>query len=460
MERYARDITKGSYAPSFFTIRIPNNENYENLLNNERMSEQAEAYFLHEYIHFLQDLTTIPGLSNICIVVDYMKWVTHQGKDGKLLVPSDPKPEDGFNLWNNQVLSNERIGHGALKDVVVKEITGFKLNNQAIVINGVSHSQLNSKVSFKDSNGHERLYIIGEYAISESMAYTIEQMIYPKILPDAYDCPYKIVEMICDTYLDGFTNDPYRVIALCDSCLMFSFPGRIFAMAIDLLKTVDYKSMSAEIIFKTITQNDSLLKTEHNLLKCATTNDHLEKYSLYAAEQLSDYFTTSNYDSEKTFAIMLINAALEIRKKYPNLFLDIARGGSIRNNRFFKGVLGALGCPVILNNTNYLTTIYGQISEPFFKNGNIYDPSCFWVINQMYKIFKQGCLNNNTYQCEMIDWCKKSFIEKQKKDLTMESDDCLYSPWRRMTDEAFQLCTFGRFWRTIKLSGVEPVSSI
>ena len=56
MERYARDIENGNYSPTFFTIRIPNEENYENLLANERMSEQAEAYFLHEYIHFLQDL--------------------------------------------------------------------------------------------------------------------------------------------------------------------------------------------------------------------------------------------------------------------------------------------------------------------------------------------------------------------------------------------------------------------
>lgn len=87
MERYARDITSGSYAPSFFTIRIPNEENYEQLLKGERMTEQAEAYFVHEYVHVFQDLTTIPGLSNISVVVDYMKWATHQANDGKLHVP-------------------------------------------------------------------------------------------------------------------------------------------------------------------------------------------------------------------------------------------------------------------------------------------------------------------------------------------------------------------------------------
>ena len=96
MERHARDITGGSYSPSFFTIRIPNSENYEQLLVGDRMSEQAEAYFLHEYIHYLQDLTTIPGLSNISIVVDYIKWATHQGKNGKLIVPVIPTDSDGY----------------------------------------------------------------------------------------------------------------------------------------------------------------------------------------------------------------------------------------------------------------------------------------------------------------------------------------------------------------------------
>ena len=453
MERYARDITKGSYTPSFFTIRIPSNEYYENLLKNERMSEQAEAFFLHEYIHFLQDLTTIPGLSNICIVVDYMKWVTHQGKDGKLRVPSDPKPEDGYNLWNNQTLSNERIGHGALKDVVVKEITGFELNNQDIEVNGIFHSQLNSKVSFKDSNNHERFYVIGEYAISESMAYTIEQMIYPNVLPDAYDCPYNIIKIVCNKYLPEFADDPCKIVALCDACLMFSFPGRIFKMAIELLKSINYKSLSAEKVFDIVSQNEDILKTEHTIVKGITVSDHLEKYSIMAAEQLSGYFTTDNYEKERLFSVLMLYVALEIRKQHPYFMLDIARGGVLRENNHLRVILGELGCPVVLNNTNGLTTIIGRIS--FYLNN---DPSCFWVFNQMYKIFKHGCLHDNTYKCEMIDWCKESFKQKNVKDLTTNGDDCLYSPWKRMSDEEFQLCTFGRFWRTIKLSGIEPVS--
>ena len=151
--------------------------------------------------------------------------------------------------------------------------------------------------------------------------------------------------------------------------------------------------------------------------------------------------------------------AIEIRKQHPYFFLDIARGGVLRDNNILKRILGEIGCPVILNKTEALTTIYGRISVLAAQSkGKSYDPSCFWVFNQMYKMFKHGCQENDTFKCEMIDWCKKSFAEKKVKDLTAEGDNCLYSPWLRMSDEEFQFCTFGRFWRTIKLSGISPVN--
>ena len=237
MERYARDIENGNYSPTFFTIRIPNEENYENLLANEKMSEQAEAYFLHEYIHFLQDLTTIPGLSNIGIVVDYMKWATHQGKDGKLMVPAIPTQQDGFHLWDNQEMNESRLGQGALKDIVVKKVKSLVLNDKIVSANGDRHTHLNARVTFEDTKDIESSYLIGEFAISESMAYTIEQIIYPNVLPNGYDCPYSIVRLVCDKFLPGLSDDPVKIIALCDACLLFSFPGRVFAMAVDKLKT-------------------------------------------------------------------------------------------------------------------------------------------------------------------------------------------------------------------------------
>lgn len=458
MERHARDIIGGSYSPSFFTIRIPNCENYEHLFVGDRLSEQAEAYFLHEYIHFLQDLTTIPGLSNICIVVDYIKWATHQVKNGVIGVPVVPTDADGFNLLNNRSMNEARLGQGELKGVKVAEITHLELNETVVDLNGDNHTHLNAIVTFNDGTGQERKYKLGEYALSESMAYAIEQIIYPKVLPDGSDCPYSIVRLVCDKFLPGLSDDPCTIVALCDGCLMYSLPGRIFAMAIEQLKTRDYQKLTPEQLFDFIVNNQELQETEHNIIPRVSFNDHLERYSLLAAEQLGGYFTTSNYEKEKLFSYLMLYDAMEIRKKHPHFLINIARGGKIRENDPLKATLGELGCPVVLNNTEDLISIFGRISY-LLKDDNFYDPSCFWVFNQMYKLFKQGALHNDTFKCEMIDWCKMCFKMKNVKDLTEEGDSCLYSPWLRTSDDEFQLCSFGRFWRTIGLAGVEPVSA-
>jgi hypothetical protein len=38
------------------------------------MDERTEAVFLHEYIHYMQDLMTITGLARIETIVDQIKW--------------------------------------------------------------------------------------------------------------------------------------------------------------------------------------------------------------------------------------------------------------------------------------------------------------------------------------------------------------------------------------------------
>lgn len=138
-------------------------------------------------------------------------------------------------------------------------------------------------------------------------------------------------------------------------------------------------------------------------------------------------------------------------------FLDLAKGGKVRENKTLRAIMAELGCPVILNQTHSLFTLFGLTAYPFLE-GRGYDPSCFWVINQFYKILKQGRLKQNTYRCEMIDWCRESFKRKNVKDLTEDGDSCFYSPWLRTTREELQLCSFGRFWTTWKLAGITPYS--
>ena len=81
----------GLYSPSFFKMYIGVTEKMDDIF---KLSVPASAAFLHEYVHFLQDITTIYGQKNIISAVDYIKTVNaNQLKSGasELYIPYIPQ---------------------------------------------------------------------------------------------------------------------------------------------------------------------------------------------------------------------------------------------------------------------------------------------------------------------------------------------------------------------------------
>ena len=57
--------------------------------------------------------------------------------------------------------------------------------------------------------------------------YMMERMITHGSV-SAPDYPYNAAEMVVDYIYPEFGNDKLNIIALCDACLQFSEPGKIF----------------------------------------------------------------------------------------------------------------------------------------------------------------------------------------------------------------------------------------
>ena len=71
LERY--NTTLGFYEPAVFHIHTIGNGKLDEM---EKWSQLQKSTFLHEYIHFLQDITTIQGLNNIFIRGEYIRYVS------------------------------------------------------------------------------------------------------------------------------------------------------------------------------------------------------------------------------------------------------------------------------------------------------------------------------------------------------------------------------------------------
>lgn len=237
----------GLYNPSFFKITLKTGEELpKEDLDNPLASEITGAAFLHEYIHFLQDITTSSGLNNFCYVVEYIKWINYLYRTEDVLYPPySPNDSKKPYLKENALVRDACTGSR-------KQIAPFsKIESAKLVTKKICKEFEDNflEIECAQPSGAKQSYNIGEYAISECMAYNIDSYIFPGVLPAPPVFPYKIVNLIADYYCEGLIDGKIKIIAICDACLMFNNPGHVLYLSLTSDKKDEYMKMSAEDIY-------------------------------------------------------------------------------------------------------------------------------------------------------------------------------------------------------------------
>ena len=282
----------GLYSPSFFKIVLDSGDNVEELFTTG-ISTRGEAAFVHEYIHLLQDLCTNSGLSNICRTVDYLKGINHFSKFNKdIVVPYKPNDTDEFNIGANMKLYKVLSGSSNTNNSKIRNIT-FSCKN--LYFNGQLYPVYCCIINF-EINEKIVEYTVGEYAISESMSYYIENTLYPNAIEKPKNYPYNVVGIVADKLCPGFSTDCLRLITLCDATLMFFNPGEVLYRALLHFNSIDYTSFTYYEIHDIIT---NLIEFEFE--GCTNPKQLFNKLSQDALKQTNDYFTTENYLENKSW---------------------------------------------------------------------------------------------------------------------------------------------------------------
>ena len=105
----------GSYMPSFFLMGVSFPFSSENL--KAPFDEKWISIFTHEYIHFLQDISTYVGLNNAYVYSEHIHGLVnciYQHPKGNLSVPVS-MPRNYANVELNQFVNTE--GWGTLGEV-------------------------------------------------------------------------------------------------------------------------------------------------------------------------------------------------------------------------------------------------------------------------------------------------------------------------------------------------------
>jgi len=427
MNRY-QSYLRGYYSPSFFKMGI---SVIEPLDNPENLPELPKSTFFHEYIHFLQDISTTYGLINTCIVVTKMKFANHyilNSIGNKFKVPitftADPITEINSKLQEVYLgYPSPSINHLIIADVR-KEATSVFLPapfNKFITTVKIYHA---------DSLGGTASFSFGSLHIMETMCHIAQQVYSPGITHA--DVPYKTAQLVAQYIYDIISSVPLNVFALCEASMMHSYPADCFFEMLIQMKVEHFVPETEleiyDFVFRNIHENGS----GRTLLQIFETQIDL------TINELSSYFTTGNFSIEKQWITHLLNEAMKIRLENPAFILSLLKQTELYSDEL-KRIMLLLGTPLMQN-------LDGEcwFQKPLALRHLEISPDRLAAILEIHDLWMSGKKG-----CELKRFCTRSLIG------STTDERCDNAPWTRCNNNE-PLCSFAQFWKTWKLIGKEP----
>lgn len=443
---------KSNYYPAFLSMEVNVEESLDYICAFPH-EERTEALFLHEYIHYLQDLTTIIGYARIGTIDDRIKFAALKAKQrNKLAIPIDLRDTYTFNIRSNTEDMNIALGdfhardrYGNVVNAPIEQVDDFYLNDVlAYSIDTKKYMKKIEAIMQFSSGGSHFEYRVGEFAISESMAYLIEEAVYPNVLPKGEDCPYNVVSKLAE-YKIGQHLDIESLVALCDVCLMYSIPGFVLNKMLEFLSEYNGKITPALIyLYGLGPQVNGLFANGRSYIGT------LHEQNSIVRKQFGDMFNHDLWKPIRSVVDRVFVEAMLLRENRPTFFLDIVRGGKICSNWALKCVMKRLGCLSFKSKDDKLYLI-----RPEWCQLQNLDPDWFVSLREVYNVlFTRSAIQYierfDSFQigteCKLKEWCHESFCLRGRPDLTRQSMNCHESPWLNIHPNEVDDCSFARNW--------------
>lgn len=420
----------GEYYPAFFEMKLK----IDGELDLNTFSDLDFALFFHEYIHFLQDITTSYGLTRCYSYGEYVSSVVNDiisKPQGSIHVPYLYE-DNRDNIMLSDYLTSITQGDSSegsyvdiLKNVNVEWDTIDKLPYE--------HEHLKSlKMPLLTADGDVML-AIGATCLNESVAYIIQRLITVdnEHLPDY---PYSAAEIIANKVYPDFGKNVLNVLALADCCLMFSNPGEIFYMMLFQMRDKHYLPAKPHDIYFHL--------KEAKIGVGDMITDPFEHFGVLVEEvraKLKSYFNNPEHpeihEPYHRWVDTILDYSKKLRLERPAFLLDLVYDGDVRRNATFVEIIQTIGTPLMRNKRQEYFSI-----KPNEETG--YSVEINKSVKQIYNI-----LHEAKFQCELFPWCNNSGIFPDEKV-------CLHRPWERCAHE--ELCPTAMLWKNWGLEGYVP----
>ncbi|MGK7392616.1 MAG: hypothetical protein ACNS60_19840 [Candidatus Cyclobacteriaceae bacterium M2_1C_046] len=434
MKEHQLDFGNCYYRPSFFHMKIDLPIDFTNL--NE-IPDGAFGLYLHEYIHFVQDISTIYGLMNISTITYYIQYCAskiYKDKSQKFEVPIKLQPNTNTIDYGFSNFQLRPIYIGSSIKKKSKSISNFSYTLVPFEFEP-GHTIDIVKIQFTDSDTHEiRDLEFGGNHVTEGMAYLCEQYQHKGILTEADAYPYKLISEIVKLEYPEIENDDGLLITICDASLMSYHPGLSFVRLVKFLK--EKQVHSSELVLIDIYKEClTEIKGSHVDFEVLVNNVKFEIKKNFSADYYQDItsWIDTIFDRIKIF-----------RKEVPTFVNDMVIYGKPKENQFFAYFLKVIGSPIVIDSNSNATFALPQGFNPTSPN---FSPAIFWAINQILKVFYKDSVT----PCELIHFCSKS---KELDPNINVDENCNTAPWLKATEK--NLCPFAQIWHHWALKDYSP----
>ena len=391
----------GLYSLAFLFIYINNSIDFQNF---EKSSSEDKGTFIHEYCHYLQDVSTTYGYMNFVYLMQDMLFKISKEKD----------VDDKEVIDENQAYNEFYKGDYEVTDT----------------INWINEIQIKKEPTMeefypKGDNEHviiryngDKKFSFGNCCIAESMAYLVERRLYDT--KERFDeFPYNVCEKICEFEYSEFAKDKVMIMALCELSLLEKSSGIFFIKALRFMKEKEYIPSDVLEFEKFIKQNFNIgfrgdKKIVEGLLKNIYPMKTQDFLSIITRFELGCLFREKN--------ICFISTILS-EENISNRF------------GFWQQIMEKFGAPNIVdNNGNLVQGAY--LNDKEIDIGYMLAPM---IINELYDF--KGDFKN--ISCPIIPICKSL------TDNSCYDNNCRIEPRKKAKEKL--LCPLGMFLRLYNL---------
>ena len=400
----------GYYLPSFFFMKIESDDDVLEIVQNN------EQTFVHEYIHFLQDLILPYNIRNTLISNRYFALVSSIGYDEKQITRPFSKWDEDADLtikqfqytWGGGDFNNQKAKIATIENDYFEIYTGARVFRYILTTDA----------------GYR--YHIGARDFLEYIAHKIEEKNWQVNHPVF---PYKTIDLIFEYYKLDWITDEVK-LCLVEYSLYNDNPMNQLIKIIEQWVTKqpeifkDYNKCSSHLLSLQWKSNGGFeetifTKTERRLIDLKTS--------------LSGKYLNHNFISIRKWIDHIIEFSkqnLSNRFIFSELF--IMNGNDFRNT--ISSFVKEIGIPLIFN----------QKEESASLLPEIYDHNDFI---QLYAAFNfMEYVQSTNQSCEMLNFCNANRPE-------IVDDNCKNNPILR--SNCSELCPFGLFVKSYGLHNIE-----